>query len=406
MTRRRYLGTLVFAAVAIWFFWPRLGEPVRFLDSYEYLQWPLPRYRVGLLYFGSRAISYPALLSLVGSGIALVHLQTWLSVMSWGGLGWVLGRAPGAVLALLFAYSSPLRLWNHTVLTESLTLSFLALLIAFGVLLCRRWSNPLFLAWALSLAYFGLLRDSNLILIPFLVAPLILCGRRRMITACAVAAIVMLAGAWDANRQQRWKPGCYTAFMTRVITDPSAKQYFEDRGMPDNPFHADHREFLEWLGKDGRRHYARWVVSKADSYVRPWEYLFLGGGNIGRPKTPLVDALFDKFWKDREWPRSASVMLADGLFTWAALPLALSVVFLVPLVVDAVRFRAFGIDASWIGVLAVAVVVSTFLSYHASGDSSARHVLASSVLYRILPLWTLAALVRSARRHRTPTAET
>ncbi len=406
MTRLRYLWALAFAAVVLWFFWPRLDQPVRFLDSYEYLNWPLPRYRVGVLYFGSRAVSYPALLSLVGSGIALLHLQTWLSVVSWAGLGWVLGRAPGAALALVFAYSSPLRLWNHTVLTESVTLSFLALLIAFGVLLCRRWSSLLFIAWALSLAYFGLLRDSNLILIPFLVAPLILCGRRRMVAACVVAAIVMLAGAWDAGRQQRWKPGCYTAFMTRVITDPAAKQHFKDHGMPDSPFHANHREFLEWLGRDGRRQYTQWVVSKVDSYERPWEYLFMGGSNIGRPKTPLAAALLNKYWRDREWPLSPAVILADGFFTWVALPLALSALFLVPLLVDAVRFRALGIDASWIGILAVAVVVSTFLSYHASGDSSARHVLASSVLYRILPLWTLAALIRSARRHRTPTIQT
>ena len=85
-----------------------------------------------------------------GSATGFIALQSLLAVAAWGVLAFTVGRLVPAgwrrVVAvwvvLAFASSTPIALWNRSVLSESLSLSLLALLVAAVIWTARRVTWP------------------------------------------------------------------------------------------------------------------------------------------------------------------------------------------------------------------------------------------------------------------------
>ncbi len=350
---------------------------------------------------GARPVGYPAILALFGTGATLVHVQTWFSVGSWALLGWVIGRIPGVVVACFLAYSSPVRLWNAIALTESMTLSLAVLLIALSSFLARSWRWSVFVLWACGAALFGLLRDANVIFLPFFALPLAFCGRRRLLLAALVVAVVVGGAGWHAQHEVRWKIGYQTAIRTRVLFNRNARDEFFAAGMPRHPFRANRREFLEWLGGPGRSVNTSWVLRQPASYWAPWEYFFRGGPALGRPNRDLIEHLDDKYFGELVRYRTGAVSTAvDAMFRWLAPPVAVGLLFaVVPLIEWRLR-GSVGLNSLWVGLLTASIFVHGFAAYNLSGSGHARHILLSSVLYRIVPFALLAAVLdiwRSAK---------
>ncbi len=378
-------------AACVYLFWPPSSGPVIFPDTLEYLHWPRSLQTPAGKVMGARPVGYPAVLALLGATPALSHVQTWLSVFSWGLLGWTVWRAAGLLFALALAYSSPVRLWNGIALTESMTLSLLVLTMALVIHLARAWSWWVYAAWLLSGALFVLLRDANIVLVPFLSLPLIACGRRRL-TACLVPlAMVSALAVWHADAEQRWLPGYRTSIWARVLGTPEAQQHFREAGMPENPLGRGEGAFLEWMTEDGRQVYLDWVLRQRESYSEPWEYLYRGA-STELPAQNLVDYFYERFLRRTGVQRGFVAELADRVFCFSALPLT---ILLLIAVVASIDVGANGVGHSmslWIVVITLALLAHGFVTYNMSGSEHARHILASSILLRLVPLFVAAAV--------------
>ena len=97
-------------------------------------------------WFGGRPPLTPFLWKLTGSPDAFAIAQTGLSVIAWTLLGWTVGclfpsgwrRLTGYLVILAFATTTPIVLWDRSVLSESLALSGLALLFASALRLAQK----------------------------------------------------------------------------------------------------------------------------------------------------------------------------------------------------------------------------------------------------------------------------
>lgn len=380
------LGTLLLLA---WASWPLGERPVLFWDSHFYLRWPAP---TGLA--GARAPGYPLVLWLLGSGAVLSHVQTWLSLASFAGLGWLLARWPGLVVAGLLALSPAIRFWNEAVLAESLTLSLLVVLLGLGLRSARAASWRLLGTWCAVAALFGALRDANALLLPFLLVPFLYQRRAMLAVAAAVTVCVLAASALDAQRNERWKTNYYTAFMSRVAPDPEARAHFRALGMPARPFREDRAAFLRWLDAHGSTAYPAWVLTRPASYVTPWRWLL---------RADYAAALERKYFASRAAAAPPLGGLADAVFRITALPLGLWLAVLCLPLVQWRRHGRIGMPALWTLALGAGTLVQAFATYHGSGSGELRHMLAAAVLYRLVPAFSLAALYAGRRAPRAGT---
>ncbi len=388
---RRY-AAIVFLILLIWWGWPATTKPLYNDDSLAYLNWPQPLVVDGLEVMGARPPIYPLLLKIVGVGPRLLHLQTWFSLACWSLLGWMIGRTPGLVTTGLLALCPAISFWNLTVLTESLTLSLLALLVGLGILLPKRASLTLFLTWCLAIVVFGFLRDSNLLLLPFLLLPALHHSRQRRFVAIALVCVVMVGGAAFAQQQRHWVIPYYNAIDKRILPDPAARLEFEAAGMPAEVFRDQAREFKAWFLERGQVTYQRWVLTRPASY---WE----AGRNLVRPNqsSRLQELYFESFAGfPRPWVSSAS----ETLFRALAWPLPIAVLLLLIPGWEVLRRGRIGGPAGWILVLALGIYVQAFATFHGDGVEIERHMLPATILYRIGLLLILAHTATLLRRLR------
>lgn len=377
----------IVVALAVWA-WPPVDAPLRFMDSRSYLRWPEPAVRMGVEMMGARAAGYPLFLRAVGSGSLLLHVQTWLSIGAWCLLGWQLARSVGLAVAGTLALASAIRLWNFAILTESLTLSMLVLLIALGWMLAKSWRWPLFAAWGACAFVFALLRDGNLVLLPFLLVPFVLSGARRFAIAAALAGALFIVGAADMQRNGRYKIPYFNAIYFRVMTSPEDREWFYARGMPTHAAWNDPEIltawFDVWLPGGGQRVYQQWVVSRPRSYVQAWNHLVIEDESAYHRAR-----YFDRL---DSLPERGIDAVAELALRLTAPPPWLWVTILLLPAIDWLRNRQIAIGPLWSASLVVATYAATFGGYHSAQAEVPRHLLAATVLYRITFLMALVSL--------------
>jgi len=408
--RIRVASALLVGALLLIFGWPLPGGAILFPDSLEYLSWPAAAKETGVTRLGPRMPSYPILLTGVGTGAALVHLQIWLSLVSWALLGWVIAGAPGMLLGGLVSLTPELRFWDYAVLTESLTASLLALLTALGLMLARSWRNPVMALWVVLVCFFGLMRPSNLAILPFLLVPFALqihdlrswrplrSGLRphgaRLLVAVGVVVSVGLAGTVLAERSGFWRMNYYIAMLERVVTDPAAREHFVRAGLP-VPVRWKSDEFAVWFEEHARSTYQGWVLGRPESYGEAWRWMAPEGQRealriryVEPDGAPLVETPLEP--------------LASRLFDWLAPPEAFwAVVVLLPLALGLSTGRL-EVLALWAATLALGTYTQSFLTYHASAAEEMRHTLIASLMYRLSFVFAIASLASRLRRPAGP----
>lgn len=194
-------------------------------------------------------------------------VQILLSALAWSALGWALAREARGRAArllaffgpLLLALSIPVALWNGTLMSESITLSLLALTCAATLTLWRaegleRWVA--FGGWLLVWSAFALARDASayLLLLPWCGMALALgrsgwaggsrggssSERPRPPRGWLVAALVLGAAAplfARASMQagQRWHTPLLNVILQRILPDPELAEAWHARyGLPRN----------------------------------------------------------------------------------------------------------------------------------------------------------------------------
>jgi len=352
-------GVALFLILLVFWGWPATTTPLLNDDSLAYLNWPTPLMVEGIEVMGARAPVYPLLLKALGAGPGLLHFQTWFSLVCWCLLGWVGGRFPGLVATGL-----------------------LALLIALGLLMMERRSLALFLTWSLIIVLFGFLRDSNLVLLPFLLPPALRHSRPRKLAAVSLVCAVVITGAAFAQQQRHWVIPYYNAVEKRVLPDPRARAEFEAAGMPSDIFRDQAREFRAWFLDRGQSTYQKWVLARSASYRE-------AGRNLVRANESarLQELYFESF---ADLPMPWVTNLSEILFRALAWPLLFGILLLSIPIWEVRCKRRMGGLSGWILVLAVGIYIQAFATFHGDGVEIERHMLVATVLYRIGLLLSLS----------------
>jgi len=148
-------------------------------------------------------------------------------------------RVAGLCAVLGFALTPLVAEWDGQLLTESLSNSLTALVVAAAIAFVRR-PAPLPLA-LLVLASFAaaMTRDANGYLALLVLVPLGLAvaarGRARLGLALAAAVVLVFALAVWSYNVRRWRGPMQDVIAERILPVPGALAYFRARGMPVRP---------------------------------------------------------------------------------------------------------------------------------------------------------------------------
>lgn len=388
------------------------------------------------LWAGARSPLVPVLMKLTGSYGHYILIEGILGALAWSALAFTVGRTVPVswrsvvlVAAVLGFASSPLVvMWDGSALSESPSLSMLALLCAAGIWLVRRFTWPRLAALgAAALCYCGL-RDADIWtigLVGLLVLGAGLAGElrglavdqrgararaadnwRRARAPVAVGGVLLLVAALTgvaAESSHRNLVNVEEAFYVRVFPYPARVAWFTAEGMPEGravdaqaggtapaagsapvvgidltqPQWAPLRH---WFQHDGLRTYAF--------------YLALHPGYVLTAPFDTPRLTFNDAQGDITFYRPAGYALApwaDGVFTpnrFVELSMALAAVLLA-------TYRRRWRSGVWrfVALFAVLGLGSMLLSWHGEGQEVTRHMVEGNVEVRLGVLLALALAV-------------
>jgi hypothetical protein len=270
-------------------------DPTRFHDtgSYEVVankSWFDPAF-----YASIRGWTLPALYRIIDGDTGRIIAQFLISTVSWAVLAGVVARniehrvVRVAAFAVILAFGASFYVtsWDGMLLSESLSLSLTALLIAAWIELVRapRW-RTLLVVLALTVLW-AFTRDTNAFLALLTAIAVALLFRvpspRRFRWAAAGALALIFVGvgisADSPNRMtKRWRVPMIETVTQRVMPDRDGLAYFKDAGMPVRP--ELERVTNSWDKGDGWfrdpkiSDYKRWqaMVGDAQRYWSPLQY--------------------------------------------------------------------------------------------------------------------------------------
>ena len=222
---------------------------------------------------------------------SIAVFQVCFSILCWGLLALLVARAvqfawlkPFAFLiVLMFSLSAHIIMWDGIILSDSISFSLMALVIAnfFWLLESWHWRKAVLvlvvgLLWAFS-------RDTNAWLILMLGCSLIIVAALRWSRHYLLigAAFVMIFGANEIsqNYSQRWVMPFINVVGRRILPNPEWTAYFAGLGMPVTPalmrlsgqlaWHQDRafykdpalQDFRDWVSSRGKSSYTRFLLS-------------------------------------------------------------------------------------------------------------------------------------------------
>jgi hypothetical protein len=222
--------------------------------------------------------------------------------VAWGILAWTVGRLVGAgwprvaagFVVLGFATTLPVVLWNRSELSESLSLSLLALVVAGCIAVSRRPTWPRIAATVVACLGFAATRDAQvwtvgMLALVTLVYALSRLGAGRGLALRAGVLAVSLLGVvalceWGTLSSHRTTPDTADVLFVRIFPYPARVAWFAAHGMPQqhridqlaeatvapqggvavvgiDPHDPAFRPFERWLRADGDRTYLLWLVT-------------------------------------------------------------------------------------------------------------------------------------------------
>ena len=392
MLRDRRLLLAAIIAVAVVLSFPpgqHREQPVKlFPDSATYLQWTIGRPPTAWLFY-----------TLIGSGSAVRVVQSVLSIVAWTLFGWAALGVVGALAAAGLAAALPVALWNFTVLSEPLSLTFGDALGAATLALGRQWTARRFAAWgALALLFTGV-RVENFVVVPIFAAALLAWHRSHWRAlgsiAVAAAAVFLLFGVVLDKDSRNWQNRMTNIVLTRILPDAELADEFYRRGLPREPALLAHQgqmladyspefrqqtpAFQRWLDDESRTTYVAWLATVAPHrqliawidiiMARAQNDYYTGGvrfPDIARDLIPYYDA----------------ILLPFRIWVWLALA---------PIACAVVTRRLCFIDLFALAYIA-AVYALAFVVFHADAGEIDRHIMLAAALYRLTPIVVLGCV--------------
>ncbi|HET9931957.1 MAG TPA: hypothetical protein VFQ35_14745 [Polyangiaceae bacterium] len=242
-----------------------------------------------------RPIVYPLLFKAGLSDPAIVSLQLWLSIVSWGLFAYALSRFVPKLIGpivfaatLFFALVTPVNAWDLIIRSESTSHSLVVLTMASALLFCRALTQGR--RRAIALAALTVLvgtasvfaRDTNPFIVLLLLPTLGMwvwsvrresrVTRRTLLTLTISVAVALSAASytaqWTARAAPRFDFPLMNVIFTRVLPNPVKRDYFvRELGMPMS--HALMSRKGRFASANGRRAY----VDPALHTFRLWVFI-------------------------------------------------------------------------------------------------------------------------------------
>jgi hypothetical protein len=412
------VGWSAFASFVVW--QAVAGPPLIWNDSLSYRAVAAEPLWSLAFWTGARPPLVPLVIKATGSSAGFVTTQAVVSVVAWSVLAWTVGRLvpPGwrrvaAVWTVLgFATTLPVALWNRSVLSESLSMSLLALLFAALLWTVQRVTWPRLLATVATALGLAATRDAAVWTVGFVCLSVGACAVTRLhrgvrtavrlaVLASCLVAVVLLTG-WGAASSGRTVQSVTDVLYVRVFPFPGRVSWFADHGMPQGPAIDDLARELppppegaakvvgispkdpafvplhRWITHHGESTYALWLVTHpayvvTEPLARPERTYNSARGNLDfyAPTTDSVTSpLTEILWPSLAWLGVLALvagLLAIWRGTW--------------------RLPAWRITA----VLAVIGGLSMLVAWHGDGQETTRHTVEGFAQLR-LGLWLLAIL--------------
>jgi hypothetical protein len=341
------VGWCGFAGYVIW--QGTSGRPLVWGDTTSYAVVARhPLWSTGF-WAGQRPPLVPLLMKAAGAGTGFTATQSVIAAISWGVLAFTVGRLlpPGwrrvvAVWVMVgFATSTPIVLWNRSVLSESLSLSFLALLVAATIGTARRVTWPRIAAMTVTGLAFAAGRDAQVWTVALLglvvaVVAGVRAGRnRRFPRRIAALALGLLAAAgltgWVVAHTGRTDQNVVDVLVVRIFPFPDRVAWFAAHGMPEaraidqlaavtqplspgtavvvgfDPSDPAFRSLEDWIRSQGQSTYLLWLVTHpgyviTEPFVRPEAAYNYADGRLtfyaatDRVDSPLTSFLWPAWW--------------------------------------------------------------------------------------------------------------
>jgi hypothetical protein len=427
-SRRAFTAGLIAAFAAYRIYLVLAGPALIWQDSYFYKS-------VGRLSIASSGFwaghfppLVPLLWKLTGTDTSFVVTQTVVSVLAWATAALVIAsrtkRGWGQVLAVLFvlalASSSYVTMWDRSVLSETMTLAFVALFVATLIAFAGKPSWGWFGAVVVSASGMIFCRDSNTVTVGLIALGILVVSpfifrwhppRRLLALGAALLLVAVLAEGLAATAG---RDGTYTLddLYVRVFPYPPRDAFFAAHGMPDAalveqlaasthpspgqapvvaPAHdAATAALYHWIDSGhATTTYALWLITHpifviSAPFQSPQEAFNYANGNlgfyaaIGSPMTPVLDTALFRWW--------ATAAEAAG-----ALALALVQMRSRPSpdhLANSARWRS----REWqmAAALALMGLLAMLIAWQAEGQEVTRHMLEGSVELRLAVLALLA----------------
>jgi hypothetical protein len=240
-----------------------------FRDSLSYVRVAELPFGMASFWAGERSWTLPLLYKILGvnslnyelpNTMAMVAaVQTWFSIVSWTLLAgatavqlrnrWLGPLSFGMVLA--FSASLEVSLWDTLMLSESLSLSFFALVCAGWLIWIKQLNEPrkswvswlLILGQCLAAIFYTFARDSNIYFV-LMGAIMIILGMifkklnrshwvQAVVYTIFIAAILVVSNVSIAVGN-RWQVFIYDQLALNILPDPAAREFFAREGLPIN----------------------------------------------------------------------------------------------------------------------------------------------------------------------------
>lgn len=270
-------------------------EAVLIGDSWSYLQGASLELNDPVFFSDRRPWAILIFYKILGSSQTAIEIfQLSISTIAWLWLAWVfIGsikndgvKLVGFIVTLSFGLSPTVQVWNHAVLSESLSISFMIFILAVFVQLSQQWKWR-YLVWLALLFVFWMgFREANAYIALFVAFTFLIMGfiRRTLRIYWLISFVIGITFLINyqfssATALPRWALPLAEVITHRILPNQEFLKYFSDNGMPVTPelmalsgrnAISDNfavvnnirlKRFSKWLFNDARNVYVEFLLA-------------------------------------------------------------------------------------------------------------------------------------------------
>ena len=297
------------------------------------------------------------LYKLIGTSPITINLtQTLLSTIAWMSLAWVFSRTIqnqwlkviSFIFILGFSLAPSIEMWNHIILSESLSITLMVLILADWLSLLDKWHWGKFIILIPLFAWWIGTRETNIYLSLLIASILALIGflykKQRFYWILTLFLIIFSYGNMQTSKAltiKRWLIPLTNVVLNRILPNEDYLDFFKEKNMPTPPellalsggFAGDENfavynsveldDVEKWLLQSGKNVYVQFLISHPIyTLTSPWgnsKELLSSKLNYASSPHPTRKWLFGEIF----YPNSLWLLLILVFATFITLKLAL-----------------------------------------------------------------------------------